>query len=526
MAERSRFFSRRSGDAPGDYTYSAEDFAEYLATFFATGVVGNNLQVTVANSAVTLSKGCATVCGHWYTNDSTLTLGNPITPLSRRYDTIVLRLDKDARKITATWLVGTSTAYPKLQTGNIYDLPLANLEIMSGGVINNCTDRRIYSNALYSMSYDSINDEWASFLESCKLIYNQQCNQATGNAEIIKARGGQAVLSARHDITDTKLDQIITAGTANLFDVSTAQIGMLDYGEVDPNIKSYYTSDYIPFDYGTTLYFFTGTGVPVKFSWLEIYSSRSSDGLIHSYYNDLCDVKITNKVMAKWMRVSFDSKLVDKGQLQITANSVPPTKYIPYKLVIKSDAVAAVSQMVHDFGMCYVTSSIAQSINDPGCNISVEDIAAGSPVNLKITGGPGGTKFVRTDGKPLYYYGTTNVVTSVSPTVVAAEDLVAGIKLDLGGKYTIKYYSSPCKDLIDYVMASSGGTGGRGIVSCDIDTSNHLIITYSDGTKQDCGAIKTTADISVTYNAEDEQLTIDGSTVSYDADSEQIMIGG
>ena len=81
-----------------------------------------------------------------------------------------------------------------------------------------------------------------------------------------------------------------------------------------------------------------------------------------------------------------------------------------------------------------------------------EQVLAGSEVILTLTNGPTTSCFVRSDHYPLYYYGTNQVVQPEynTPIPVSAEDLIAGIKLNYGGAFTIKYQTAPSKVFFDY----------------------------------------------------------------------------
>lgn len=453
MAERSRFFSRRAGDSEGEYTYSAEDFAEYLATFFSTGVVGSVLQVIAANNAITVSPGCAIVNGHWYINDSTLTLGNPVTPLATRKDTIVVRLDKESRKISIVWLTGLAASFPRLQSNdNICDIPLSNVEVLAGGVVKSCTDKRVYASALYSINYENFRSEWNEYMRVCKQNYNQVIATAQQSSEIISARGGYGILSNRHVVDEAKFDDITEPGTTNLFDKIAASYGWIDDGELIMDDKLNYTSDYISTQEGETLYFWDSNGKEIKADFVELYRAKSADSC---FYSALNVSSYTNTSRAKYIRACFSAENVGIDNLQITNTPSPPTKYTPFQRVIKSSAIANISNTVNNSIMCYITKNVS-IFNNSGISVNQTDIASSSPVSIQLTGGPGGTKWQRLDGTPLYVYGTkTEVVTTYNAILVSSEDLVAGITLTTGGAATIRYYNAPCTDLIALIGSQS-----------------------------------------------------------------------
>lgn len=151
MSEISRFFNRKQGDGTGDFTYSADNFAEFFSTFFSTGVVNvSSLSVYSTGSKVVVNKGYAIIDGHWYHNDAALTLANPTQNIAKRKDTIALKLDKEERKINAVWLTGQQDKYPPAtDTANVKYLIIANVELLSGGSIKAVYDKRTYCQALY-----------------------------------------------------------------------------------------------------------------------------------------------------------------------------------------------------------------------------------------------------------------------------------------------------------------------------------------------------------------------------------------
>lgn len=137
MAERSGFFPYVSGDSNSEYDTAW--LAKYIASFIGNGVYNGDLAVSADGStmSVTLPAGRAWINGYHYRNDGALALpvANADGVLNRK-DTIVLRLDINARSITAQVLQGTpasSAIAPTIvRTAEQYDLKLCEVSIPAG----------------------------------------------------------------------------------------------------------------------------------------------------------------------------------------------------------------------------------------------------------------------------------------------------------------------------------------------------------------------------------------------------------
>ena len=85
----------------------------------------------------------------------------------------------------------------------------------------------------------------------------------------------------------------------------------------------------------------------------------------------------------------------------------------------------------------YAGTAIISTTNS--YKMDAAQVVPNSKVYLTLTNGPSASCFVRSDFYPLYYYGTDQVVQPEynTPIPVSAEDLIAGIKLNYGGAFTI-----------------------------------------------------------------------------------------
>lgn len=103
------------------------------------------------------------------------------------------------------------------------------------------------------------------------------------------------------------------------------------------------------------------------------------------------------------------------------------------------------------------TATIATTNN---YKMNAAQVIPESEVLLTLINGPTTSCFVRSDHYPLYYYGTNQVVQPEynTPIPVSAEDLIAGIKLNYGGAFTIKYQTAPSKVFFEYADNAAKNT--------------------------------------------------------------------
>ncbi|MEE1154172.1 MAG: hypothetical protein UH241_03350 [Acutalibacteraceae bacterium] len=473
MSERAKFFNRRSGDAVGKYTYSAEDFAEFFNTFFSDGVVGTGLRVSTSSMGVVVNSGYAIISGHWYNNDSSLTLLNPSVITTKRKDSIAIKLDKSERTITAVWVTGSADSYPVLvDDSDIKYIKLADIELLAGGVIKAVYDKRPYCHALYTLSLDEFNEHWDNFLRVCNNNYNQYVRKSTATSELIKARGGYDVLSSRLSIIDYLLELLFESATDNLFDKERALLGELDNkGSIDNSITNSFTTDYISINDGMTLYFWDRNGNPVMPETTEWYSNKSADGLI-KYINYSEDTSAVNDCHAKYIRLSFNNTIVNADNLQITLSNKAPTSYTEFAYKIKEQlkqiqSNTAMITKLNTNAMEYITENVSMSLNDI-YTISATAIASNSPVSINVAGGGGNTMLVRADGLKLLDRLTGNVIDNTMTQVeITADDVRVGVRLTEGGTLTVSYYNKRCEDLLSRLASNFITTINNGVKEQD-----------------------------------------------------------
>lgn len=454
MSERARFFNRRSTDAEGEYTYSADEFAEYLNTFFSDGVVSSGLAVSGSGNRATVKSGYAVIAGHWYHNDGSLMLTNPTLSTLKRKDSIALKFDNEERSIKAVWITGSQETYPVLtDSSSIKYLLLANVELLPGGSVKSVTDKRKYCQALYTMSLEQFQTQFSQFIKNCSDTINKNVKNTTVNSEIISSRGGLLTLKNRLDVTDNKHLDIKEAGTLNLFDYRQAQTGWLDHSgsiEMSSATTNYFTTDYIPIENGIEMFAYNGNGAAVNFETVEFYRDRSSTGLIK--FDGEAASSWVNDCNAAFVRLSFDKRTVAANNLIITISDTATRHYIPYRQIVKPSSIVKTQ-----FGMDYITENVALAANETYA-VNTTDIALSSPVKVHITVGGGNSVLVRADGEELIDKVSNSVVDgTMTDVVITAEDLTAGLELTQGGSLTVKYYNANCEDLLQ--MINSSGTG-------------------------------------------------------------------
>lgn len=140
MTEIFRFFDSTETDVR---EYRADEFAEYFATMFTTGVFinangGDSLKVVTNGQSLTLdvSLGIAFIEGYMYKiidSPKQLTLNAPDSTQNRK-DLIVIRLDKETQDIKAAVKRGvTGGAAPTVERStNIYEIAVAEVNVIAG----------------------------------------------------------------------------------------------------------------------------------------------------------------------------------------------------------------------------------------------------------------------------------------------------------------------------------------------------------------------------------------------------------
>lgn len=157
MAETSGFFEATWDETlinpdTGDYgdwdlKYYAEQFARYFALFIGNGVFispANQLLVSAGTGLkVSVAAGWGFINGHWYNNDTPMTLDVPANGTNNsRVDSVVLRLDMSNKVVSIFYNTGSIDV---TRTSTIYDLILATVIVPAAATQiqgSNITDKR------------------------------------------------------------------------------------------------------------------------------------------------------------------------------------------------------------------------------------------------------------------------------------------------------------------------------------------------------------------------------------------------
>lgn len=117
MAEKYGFFNAVNQGGTYDRTYMAEDFAEAMQSFIATGVFdtdSHDLQVQPPDAQgmqVKVGSGRAWINGYWYVMDADRTFNVDVSDgVQTRIDAVVVRWAASERTITMEYVKGTPSA--------------------------------------------------------------------------------------------------------------------------------------------------------------------------------------------------------------------------------------------------------------------------------------------------------------------------------------------------------------------------------------------------------------------------------
>lgn len=152
--EKSFFFNAVVSDGVPDRSYSAEDIAEREALLLSDGVIGGNSLMAVGNggNAVYIGAGAAVISGYTYLNTGVMSLNvSDGDGTYDRVDTVALKLDLTARKISAVIVMGypaaSPAAYVPEATATVKYLPIAQFTVAAGTTpaieTEDITDKRV-----------------------------------------------------------------------------------------------------------------------------------------------------------------------------------------------------------------------------------------------------------------------------------------------------------------------------------------------------------------------------------------------
>lgn len=167
MSEKSGFFNALKVDGAYDRTYNANDYTDNLAVIISNGVLRSNaddLKVTASGLLPTVAAGRAWIKGHYYYNDTALSLAEITAPVGgSRIDRVMLRYDNtiQQRRIKVIYVEGEASNDPvapvPTRTDTVFDLVLADIQINANAQSVTVIDKRADADLcgwVYSVSGD------------------------------------------------------------------------------------------------------------------------------------------------------------------------------------------------------------------------------------------------------------------------------------------------------------------------------------------------------------------------------------
>ncbi|GEM_PF-1565769 len=201
--------------------------------------------------------------------------------------------------------------------------------------------------------------------------------------------------------------------------------------------------------------------VPVDDEALEVKKSSCFKGTIEKSLGEV--QSLPEDATAGLLEQSLKDFYAAMQKLDETAKSLPYIGdngnwyvYNPDLNTYEDSEKPALPESFATLDRQYAGTAVISTANSYKMN--EKQVVPGSKVILTMTDGSNVARFVRTDGAPLYYYGTDQVVEALGfdvPIEVAAEDLIAGINVYSGGAYTIEYQTAPSKVFFDYADSTA-----------------------------------------------------------------------
>ena len=211
----------------------------------------NELAVTGVATPVQVDTGAGIIHGLFYENDAALNVAVPSPVSDTRIDRIVVRRDWEAQTARVTRLVGleggVAPAITQSVDSGIYDIPLAQLSVTTGGVIA-VTDEREFCTFCTMVGDGSINT-------------GQIANEAVGwdqRTQAVKSifYGGSDLLALAGDFSYGSGLLLTGAVTATWGSAAASMEGWRCAGTGIGNKRSFYVAFKPPADFvpGTTIY--------------------------------------------------------------------------------------------------------------------------------------------------------------------------------------------------------------------------------------------------------------------------------
>ena len=166
-------------DVNGDRLYDADDFMRFFAAFLKTGVVMSykgGLRVRSAQNGMNIQvgSGSAVIGGSSYLNDADIGIQvNVASSIQDRVDSVVLRMDKNARTTQLFYKPGDTTV---ARNDTTYELQLATISVKTNATQitdADITDMRSDTTVCgWSTPFDNINVD--GIVDQYKIIFEQK----------------------------------------------------------------------------------------------------------------------------------------------------------------------------------------------------------------------------------------------------------------------------------------------------------------------------------------------------------------
>ena len=166
-------------DVHGDRLYDADDFMRFFAAFLKTGVVmsfkdGLRVRSTKNGMNIQVGSGSAVIDGGSYLNDKAIGIQvNVASSIQERMDSVVLRMDKNARTTQLFYKPGDTTV---ARNDTTYELQLARISVKNNATQITDADitdmRSDFTVCGWSTPFDNINVD--GIVDQYKEIFEQK----------------------------------------------------------------------------------------------------------------------------------------------------------------------------------------------------------------------------------------------------------------------------------------------------------------------------------------------------------------
>ncbi|WP_259751493.1 hypothetical protein [Lactococcus lactis] len=175
-------------DVNGDRLYDAEDFMRFFAAFLKTGVVmsfkdGLRVQSAQNGMNIQVGAGSAVIDGGSYLNDEAIAIQvNVASSIQDRVDSVVLRMDKNARATQLFYKPGDTTV---ARNDTVYELQLATISVKTNATQItdvDITDMRSdptvcgWSTPFDNINVDGIVDQYKGIFEQADVEFQDWFN--------------------------------------------------------------------------------------------------------------------------------------------------------------------------------------------------------------------------------------------------------------------------------------------------------------------------------------------------------------